>query len=322
MVAKNRASAYTVFFSTINETGFSFPYVCLIGILPTLFSFSGYEAASHLCEEIRNAELFAPIGIVCTCLCVSISGFIYLLALMFASDDPLQLVENTLNPSATVQIYQINTPAWVALFFSILLVLTLYFAGMSATTAASRTAYALARDDLFPGSKWLKQIYKRTQTPILCVLFVLITNMLLLSFNLFSSTAFAAIVSISTIGFQISYFLPIFFRVTSARKNFPRGKFHLGRFSMVIGIASVIWLFVTSVILLFPFNYPITAENMNWCVVVLVGVSVFATVYWIFCARHRFIGPKRTDQLSDSKAAKMPTGIPLPSPSSIFTIRL
>ncbi len=88
-------------------------------------------------------------------LCLDQWNHLCVIALMFAAGDPTELVENTLNPSATVQIYQISMPSWVALLFTILLILTLYFAGMSATTAASRIAYALARDDLFSGSRWL-----------------------------------------------------------------------------------------------------------------------------------------------------------------------
>lgn len=38
-----RATGHDVFISTYNGTGFPFPYVCFIGILSTLFSFSGYE---------------------------------------------------------------------------------------------------------------------------------------------------------------------------------------------------------------------------------------------------------------------------------------
>lgn len=43
VAAPQRATGYNVFVSTYNGTGFSFGYVCVIGILSTLFSFSGYE---------------------------------------------------------------------------------------------------------------------------------------------------------------------------------------------------------------------------------------------------------------------------------------
>ena len=319
VLAKQRASAYTVFFSTINQTGFSFGYICLIGILPTLFSFSGFDAASHLCEEIRNAEKFAPIAILGTCIGAAVVGLAYLLALMYASYDPLDLVQTTLNPSATVQIYEISTPLPVALAFTIVLIITLYFAGMSATTTASRIGYTMARNDLLPGSRWLKTLYKRTQTPVFSVFLVFIINVLLLLLNLVSSIAFAAIVSISTIGFQISYMLPILFGITHSRKTFRRGKFHLGRYSVPIGILSAAWLLLTSIILLFPYNYPLTPQNFNWSIVVVCGISIIAALYWMFAARHKFTGPKRTDQLQKETKATPVAGEIITTDDSMVT---
>ena len=43
VMTPERATTHDVFTSTYNSTGFPFPYVCFIGILSTLFSFSGYE---------------------------------------------------------------------------------------------------------------------------------------------------------------------------------------------------------------------------------------------------------------------------------------
>jgi len=151
----------------------------------------------------------------------------------------------------------------------------------------------MARDSLFPFSKYLTIIYKRTQTPLSSVLLVGLLNILLLLLQLFSTTAFAAIVSISTIGFQIYYMLPIVFRCTTARNTFKKGKLNLGKFGVPIGIISGIWLLLTFVILLFPFNYPITAQNMNWTIVVCSGITIFAGFYWMFAVRQWFTGPPR-----------------------------
>ncbi|CAF4270637.1 unnamed protein product, partial [Adineta steineri] len=55
VMAPERATATDVFTSTYDSTGFSFGYVYCIGILSTLFIFSGYEAGAHLAEETRGA---------------------------------------------------------------------------------------------------------------------------------------------------------------------------------------------------------------------------------------------------------------------------
>jgi amino acid transporter len=153
----------------------------------------------------------------------------------------------------------------------------------------------MARDGVFPFSRYLRWIYKRTKTPLANVAFVFFIDSLLLLLQLASTTAFAAIIAIATLGFQVSYLMPIFFRCTAARKTFPLGEFNLGRFGLPIAIISSVWLTVTSIFMFFPANYPVTKDNMNYAVVVVGGVLLIAAIYWFISARHWFVGPKRAD---------------------------
>ncbi|CAF0955812.1 unnamed protein product [Rotaria sordida] len=328
-MAPERATARNVFTSTYNDTGFPFPYVCLIGILSTLFSFSGYEAGAHLAEETRGASRAAPKGIVGTCICCAITGFAYLLALLFAIPNVSSFVENNSGDNSTqnlaVAAFQLAVPHQGALALTILLILNLYFAGMSSLTVTSRIGFAMARDGVFPLSTYLRWIYKPTKTPLGNVIFVFIIDCLLLLLQLASTTAFSAILSIATLGYQISYFIPILFRCTTARHNFPRGEFNLGRFGVPIAIISAAWLFITSIIMFFPAEYPVTKDNMNYAVIIIGGIALLAGVYWIVSARHWFVGPKKTsmnpNELSTDQTTIDDTKEKTPSPR-IISVRL
>jgi amino acid transporter len=153
----------------------------------------------------------------------------------------------------------------------------------------------MARDGVFPFSRYLRWIFKGTKTPLANVIFVFFIDSLLLLLQLASSTAFAAIIAIATLGYQISYFIPIFFRCTAARKTFPLGEFNLGRFSLPIAITSSIWLAITSVFMFFPAEYPVTKDTMNYAILIIGGVLTIAAFYWLVSARYWFVGPKRTD---------------------------
>ncbi|CAF4847589.1 unnamed protein product [Rotaria sp. Silwood1] len=328
-MAPERATAHNVFTSTYNGTGFPFPYVCFIGILSTLFSFSGYEAGAHLAEETRDASRAAPKGIVGTCICSAITGFAYLLALLFAIPDVSSFVDNNSGDNSTqnlaVATYQLAVPQKGALALTILLILNLYFAGMSSLTVTSRIGFAMARDGVFPLSVYLRWIFKPTKTPLGNVIFVFVIDCLLLLLQLASTTAFTAILSIATLGYQISYFMPIFFRCTVARHTFPIGEFNLGRFSLPVAIISAAWLFITSIIMFFPAEYPVTKDNMNYAVVIVGGVAFLAGAYWIISARHWFVGPKRTtinhNKLSSDQTINDDTRDRTPS-LSVIHIRL
>jgi amino acid transporter len=153
----------------------------------------------------------------------------------------------------------------------------------------------MARDGVFPFSRYLRWIYEPTKTPLANVIFVFCIDCILLLLQLASTTAFTAIIAITTLGFQISYLMPILFRCTAARKTFPLGEFNLGPFGVPIAIISSIWLSATSIVMFFPAQYPVTKDNMNYTVVIVGGVLLIAAIYWFVSARYWFVGPKRTD---------------------------
>jgi amino acid transporter len=89
--------------------------------------------------------LIAPKGIVGTCICSAIVGFIYVLALLFAIPDIPTFVENNSGDNETINLavatYQLAVPARGAMALTILLILNVYFAGMSSITVTSRIGY-------------------------------------------------------------------------------------------------------------------------------------------------------------------------------------
>ena len=98
-------------------------------------------------------------------------------------------------------------------------------------------------------------------------------------------------VSIATIGLYIAYALPIFFRVTLARKSFIPGPFNLGRYGILVGWVAVLWVITISVLFSLPVAYPITTETLNYTPVAVGGLLFLAVASWIISARHWFKGP-------------------------------
>lgn len=153
----------------------------------------------------------------------------------------------------------------------------------------------MARDGILPFSKYLRWIFEPTKVPLTNIFFVFFINVLLLLLQLASTTAFTAIIAIATLGYQISYLMPIMFRFTTARHTFRSGEFSLGLFGVPIAVTSCVWLFITSVLMFFPTQYPVTKENMNYTIVIIGGITIIALIFWIVSARHWFVGPKRAD---------------------------
>lgn len=137
------------------------------------------------------------------------------------------------------------------------------------------------------------KINPTTKAPIRSLVFVFIIDAFLLLLPLGSDVAFDSIIGISTIGFYVSYGLPIFLKLIFAWDNFPKTEMSLGRYSNICGILSCIWLFGTSLLLFLPPIYPVTPTSMNWTVVVVLGCGVICLFYWHAYAKKYFRGPSK-----------------------------
>ena len=71
----------------------------------------------------------------------------------------------------------------------------------------------------------------------------------------------------------------------------PKCRWSLGRAGLPVNVVALVyscWCFVWS---FFPNAYEVTPVNFNWACVLFVGLMGFATLMYIFHARHAYEGP-------------------------------
>ena len=283
-------------------------YISCIGILMCLFSFSGYEGAAHMSEETTNATLSAPKGIFWTCVATGITGFVYLLGLLYACQG--QVADSEGEPLTATGVFTLaftdtegNHNVGGTLAMTILLVINLFFAGFSSFTVTTRIGFAMARDGAIPCSGFWYKVTEKNKIPYMMIVMVFLADCLLCLLPLINPLAFTAVTSITVIGYQVSYAIPILLRVTCARKKFKQSAFSLGRFSVIISWVAGIWLIVTSTFFIWPTAFDENMEQnetlFNYTCVVFGGVFIIVFIYWFLPkplgARHFFVGPKRDD---------------------------
>lgn len=120
--------------------------------------------------------------------------------------------------------------------------------------------------------------------------------MLLLSLiNIASTTAFNAILSLSTLALYCSYLIPISLLLLKRfrKEPIPFGPWTLGRFGMLINIAALVYGAFVCIFLPFPPFQPVTAKNMNYGGPVMGFVLTFAVAGWFLTGKGRFVGPVR-----------------------------
>ncbi|KAG2709439.1 hypothetical protein I3760_05G239500 [Carya illinoinensis] len=299
-VATERASAKFVFtyFNTDNGDGINNKlYIFILGLLMSQYTLTGYDASAHMTEETKNADKNGPRGIISSIGISIIVGWGYILGVTFAVTNISYLLDET-NDAGGYAIAEIFYLAFKnrygngvgGIICLGVVAVAIFFCGMSSVTSNSRMAYAFSRDGAMPFSSVWHKVNKQ-EVPINAVWLSAFISFCMALTSLGSIVAFQAMVSIATIGLYIAYALPIFFRVTLARKSFIPGPFNLGRYGIIVGWVAVLWVATISVLFSLPVAYPITNETLNYTPVAVGCLFVLTVSSWIFSARHWFRGP-------------------------------
>jgi amino acid transporter len=265
-------------------------YVVLLGLLIAQYTFTGYDASAHMTEETHDASTAGPKGIVQSIWTSWIAGFVLLLGFTFA----IQSYDGALGSPTGAPPAQILLDALGATAGKLLLLVVIgaqLFCGMASVTANSRMIYAFSRDGALPYSHVWHTVSPRTRTPVAAVWLAVVGALVLGLPYLINVTAYAAVTSIAVIGLYIAYVIPTLLRLRKG-EAFDRGPWHLGRWSRVIGVVSVVWVAVITVLFMLPQVSPVTWETFNYAPVAVLVVLGFAATWWQASARHWFLNPE------------------------------
>lgn len=294
------SSSSFVFTSFSNSTGFSSDgdlgklYVCVIGILSSAYAFAGYEGAATLAEETLSPSYVAPRGVFYTCLVSFLVGLLALLGILYGCQENIDyLLNGPGDTSENLFTLVYNHSATAIGFATLLLAVAVFLTGFSSITVLSRMAYSMARDGAFPWFHYLRELDPQTKAPTRIVFMLLAVSSTLTLLPLLSTTAYTAITQISTVCTQVSYLVPIYLRITAAKTKFKQHTgFNLGRYSLLLGRLSFLWLAVSTIIILLPTQVDpvrgITWENFNYTPVILTAFLATALSFWHMGAKHHY----------------------------------
>jgi amino acid transporter len=290
-VPDHHQPASFVFGHFANETGWgSAPYVFLLGLLVAQYTLTGYDASAHMTEETRNAAKAGPRGIVNSILVSLVAGWVLLIGLTFAIQD-YAAESGSATGVPPAQIFIDAAGVTTGKFLLLIAIGAQLFCGMASVTANSRMIYAFARDGAIPGHRAWHRINKRTRTPTNSVWLAAAAALVLALPYLWSSTAYAAVTSIATVGLYVAYVIPVFLRVRQGG-DFERGPWHLGRWGRPVGIVASAWVAFIFVLFMLPQAYPVTVESFNYTPIAFLVVLGGAGLWWVLSARKWFTGPK------------------------------
>lgn len=182
----------------------------------------------------------------------------------------------------------------VATFFTCWFLIIYYGATLSCLAATGRQAWAFARDNGLPYSRFLALIHPRYQMPanatILCTIVIIVYGLIYVG----STAAFNSFINASIFVMNVTYAIPqaiVLFR--GRDKVLPKRYFNLGVVGPFFNAFSVAWVTLYAVLFCFPLTYPTAVHSMNYVSVVVIGIIVIIQGVWYAGKRKTFIGPVR-----------------------------
>jgi choline transport protein len=278
--------------------------------LRKLTSYTGFDGALHMSEEVRKAKQAVPRALFWTIALNGVLAYamvIVILTTMGSIDDAL---------SSAFPIIVIVQEVTGSLKATTALVTGLYIISFAVTLASiasvSRLTWAWSRDGGLPAwfsvvrihflhshhnvheiTKPSLQVSPKHHVPERAVWLACVVVGLLALLNVGSTAAFGAIIALSSLALYFSYLIAISCMLYSRYQSDPvkLGGWNLGRYGPYINIFALIYTVWIMIFLPFPQTLPVSGVNMNYCGPIFVAVFLFAVALWFLRARKHWPGP-------------------------------
>jgi amino acid transporter len=252
-----------------------------LGTLLPAYTITGFDGSAHVAEETKQAADSVPRGIVRSVLISGAAGWIMLCAMVMAAPNLATAAATGEGAFLTIMNRVLPHPLFISLGGGI--AVAQYLCGLATVTAASRMAFAFARDGGLPFSGMVRRVCPKRRSPSVAIWGVALAAIL---FTL-HTPVYSTITAVCTILLYISYVLPTALGAwTHGRSWSTMGPWNLGRWYRPLAFLSVIGCLGLIVIGMQPPN-----ERAVW---VVSALSLLLAAGWFGIARHQFPGPPRT----------------------------
>jgi amino acid transporter len=253
-------------------------WLFVLGLMLPVYTMTGYDASAHAAEETVGAGRYVPRGIVRSVLVSGVFGWVMLGAVVLAAPD-LRKAAGT-GPNAFFAITDTVLPPVLAGGLYAAIAVAQYLCGLATVTAASRMAYAFARDGGLPFSAALRRVDPRWRTPTRAIWAVALVSV---AFTVYTP-AYETISVVCAVFLYLSYVLPTALGLWAYGRTWTRlGPWHLGSWYRPLAALAVAG---GGLLLLVGLLEP--TGRARWT---LAGTLALLALGWWGHQRRRFPGP-------------------------------
>ncbi|KAJ5808576.1 hypothetical protein N7474_009845 [Penicillium riverlandense] len=270
-----------------------------LGFLSVAWTMTDYDGTTHMSEETHDAAIRGPVAIQTAVLVSGVFGWLLTVSMCFCLTDFESILKSPTGlPAAQIFLNAGGKRGGTAMWAFAILVQ--FFTGCSAMLADTRMAYAFARDEALPFSKFISKVNPMTHTPVNAVWFVVFFSVALNCIAIGSTQTATAIFSVTAPALDISYVSVILaHQIYKTKVKFIEGPFTLKKWGTPINYVAIVWVMFISTILFFPSQIPVTTANMNYAVCVAAFIAAFALIWWWLTARGNYTGPQTNDVIQE-----------------------
>ena len=265
-----------------------------LGLLSVQWTMTGYDCTAHISEELRRAAYAAPVAICMAAVGTASAGWLLNIALILCSGPFSDLPGPSGSAFLAIMVLRLGLRTSLALWFFVCM--TAFFVAQTTLQAVSRSVYALSRDRGLPDGGFFGRISVSTQTPLRAVWLTVLVSILPGLLDLASPVAANAVFAMTAMALDLSYVIPIILR--RIFHSHPDVKFKPGPYYMGDGWIGVfanvwcaLWTCFVSVVFALPTQMPVTATNMNYAAVIIVGVFTLSIAWYVLGAHRHYHGP-------------------------------
>ncbi|PWY76979.1 GABA transporter [Aspergillus heteromorphus CBS 117.55] len=305
-------STHEVFTTFTNDGGFSSMGVSfLVGMMGSMFAFTGADAAVHMSEEIHNAARVVPQSIIASAFVNGALGFGMILSTLYTMTNFEEAIDSPTG-YPFMQIFYMATGSKAGSTVMSAIVPIISAAGaVGSLASSSRMVWSFSRDRGLPGWRFFSQVNSQA-IPRYSILVVTVFAILLGLIILGSEAVLNDVISLCVSALYSSYFIsaslllwkrcaggirpagdhPIDVIVNTPGAPLAWGPFYVpGLLGIAVNAFSVAYLFIGVFFSFWPDVVDPTINTMNWAVVGTAGTCCISSIYYFVWGHRIYTGP-------------------------------
>jgi amino acid transporter len=249
----------------------------LLGVGFAGWSFLGFESSGAIGEEVHDARRNVPKALRYSLLAIAAIVMLSTLSLILAIPDlGAVLSGDEADPVGAALIAHLGDTVTRLAFGVFAVGFTACALGLQ--TGLSRVIWAFARDRALPASHWLSALTEREAIPARAVAVTAVLPLPI--FLLTGSQVYSILVGYTIGGWYLTFALVLIAAlIARSRGTWSAGPFTLGRWSLPVGVAALVWAVFETVNVAWP-RESVSGPDwyLQWAVVLVV--ALLAVIGW------------------------------------------